>query len=266
MLIVGESLNSAIPKVGQAILNHDEAFVSDLARSQVEAGAEMLDVAAGMSGGNEPGDLAWMVRVVQKAVKVPLMIDTTGPGALEKALEIHQGKPIINSISGERKRLENLIPVVTRLSCGVVVLCMDDEGIPKTADKRLQIAHRVVNELIRKGMKPDDLYVDYLIMTVGADWQTAAISLETLSLIRKELPEVHTICGLSNVSFGLPAKSLLNAAFLSMLLGAGMDTFLINVRDKHVMASLRAAAVLVGKDPYCASFLKAYRAGRLKVD
>jgi cobalamin-dependent methionine synthase I len=263
MLIIGESLNSAIPKVGQAVLARDNAFLSESARAQADAGAQMLDVGAATAGGNEPEDLAWMVESVQAAVNLPLMLDSPNPDALEAALKVHRGRPIVNSISGEPRKMERLIPLVAEHRCGTVLLCMDDQGIPKTAEARLRIARDLVDRMLQRGVKPEDLYVDFLVFSIGTDWNAAQVSLATLRLIRQELPNVHFICGLSNISFGMPAKSLLNSTFLAMAMGTGLDTILVNVRDPHVMATYWAGNVLSGNDPGCMSYLRAFRAGKL---
>jgi len=154
MLIIGESINGTIPKVGQAILEKNEAFLRQLARTQVECGAQMLDVNAGVAGGNEVEDLPWLIRLIQKEVPVPLMIDSSNPEALKAGLSIYQQpeRPILNSISGEKGKWNRLFPVVLEKTCKVVLLCMDDQGIPKTPEERVAIASHLVQDLTQAGI------------------------------------------------------------------------------------------------------------------
>jgi 5-methyltetrahydrofolate--homocysteine methyltransferase len=265
MLIIGESLNGTLTTVGQAILKRDAEFVVQLARCQVEAGAHMLDVNAGVAGGNEVEDLPWLVSTVLAKVDIPLSLDSADPEAIRAALKLCRGRPVINSITGEQSRLEGLLPLVVEYDCGVVILCMDERGIPETAQDRFEVGRSLVERATQAGVKADDIYMDPLVMSLGVDWRAPTVTLATLRLIREHIPEVHIVSGMSNVSFGLPKRHLLNCTFLAMLVAAGLDTFLIDARDKGLMASLWAAQALSGSDRYCAAYLKAYRAGQLEV-
>jgi cobalamin-dependent methionine synthase I len=265
MLIVGESLNGTIPKVGDAIRAKDVDFVRRLALDQVEAGAQMLDVNAGVAGANEAEDLAWLVGLVQDTVSAPLLIDSADPKALEAALVIHKGRPMINSISAERHKLDTVLPLVARHDCSVIALCLGDEGIPQTPEARLKLARIVLDRALAAGLKLDDIYLDPLTLGMGTSDQAAKITLQTLRLIRQELPDVRIMCIASNVSFGMPSRRLLNRTFATMAMAAamGVDAVMIDVRDKAMMASLVAAEALAGKDPYCKGYFKAFRAGKL---
>lgn len=265
MLIIGESINSTIPEVGKAINSRDESFIAELAQQQVAAGAGMLDVNVAVADGDEVENLLWAIRTVQSAVEVPLVLDTGDPDALKAGLEAHRGRPIINSITGEERKLAALLPLAVEHNCGVILLCLDDHGIPKTPEGRCEIAKSLVDKATRAGVATEDLYVDPLILTVGADSKAARVALDTLRLIHDTLPGVHTSGGVTNVSFGMPQRSLLNRTFLAMTMALGMDTFLVNVRDKGVMATICAANALLGNDPYCSEYLEAYHAGKLKV-
>lgn len=265
MLIIGESLNATVAKVGRAIQERDEAFVSSLAQEQRDAGAHMLDVNAAVPGGNEADDLTWLVKTVQAAVDLPLLLDSASSDALGSALAVHKGRPIVNSISGEPKKLEKVLPLVAEHGCGVVVLALNEKGIPATPEARLEVVSTVVRRARDRGVKADDIYVDPLVLTIATDVKAAGVCLATLRLVREKMPDVHTIGGVSNISFGLPGRSLLNCVFLAMAMGLGMDTLFVNVRDKAVMATIWASNALAGADPRCRDYLKAYRAGRLKV-
>jgi cobalamin-dependent methionine synthase I len=265
MLIVGESLNGTIPKVGEAISAKDVEFVRKLAVDQVEAGAQMLDVNAGVAGANEVENLVWLVGIVQDTVSVPLLIDSANPRALEAALAMHKGRPMINSISAEKHKLDTVLPLVARHDCSVIALCLGDEGIPQTPEARLKLARIVLDRAQAAGLKLEDIYLDTLTLGMGTSDQAAKITLETLRLVRQELPGVRIMCIASNVSFGMPSRRLLNRTFATMAMAAamGVDAVMIDVRDKAMMASLMAAEALAGKDPYCKGYFRAFRAGKL---
>ncbi|MDM7998712.1 MAG: dihydropteroate synthase [Dehalococcoidia bacterium] len=265
MLIVGESLNGTIPKVGEAIKAKDAEFVRKLALDQVEAGAQMLDVNAGVAGASEAEDLAWLVGLVQETVSVPLLIDSADPAALEAALAIHKGRPMINSISAEKHKLDSVLPLVASHDCSVVALCLGDEGIPQTPEARLKVARITVERAQAAGVKLEDIYVDPLTLGMCTSDKAAKITLETLRLIRQELPGVRIMCIASNVSFGMPNRRLLNRTFAAMAVAAamGVEAVMVDVRDKAMMSSLMAADALAGRDPYCKAYFKAFRAGKL---
>jgi len=263
VLIIGESINSTVRQVGEAISNRDEQFIVELARRQVVAGAGMLDVNVAVAEGDEAENLVWAARTIQSAVNVPLVLDSRQPDALEAALQVHQGRPIINSISGEERRLRQLLPLVAKHDCGVILLCLDDGGIPKTPPARCEVAKYLVDQMTGAGIDPERLYVDPLIMAVGSDWQAPRVALDTLRRLRDVLPSAHTVAGTSNVSFGMPQRSLLNRTFLAMAIAHGLEAFLVNVEDKAMMATLWAADALMGNDTYCSAYLDAYHAGRL---
>jgi len=266
MLIVGESLNGTIPKVGEAVKAKDVDFVRKLAVDQVEAGAQMLDVNAGVAGANEGEDLAWLVGIVQDTVSVPLLIDSADPKALEAALAIHKkGRPMINSISAEKHKLDAVLPLVAKHDCSVIALCLGDEGIPQTPEARLKLARIVLERALAAGLKLEDIYLDTLTLGMGTSDQAAKVTLETLRLVRQELPGVRIMCIASNVSFGMPNRRILNRTFATMAVAAamGLDAVMIDVRDKSLMAALIAADAVAGRDPYCKCYFKAFRAGKL---
>ncbi len=261
MFIIGESINGTIQKVGEAILNRNANFLKELARTQYEYGAHSLDINAALPGRNEMEDLTWVVELVQREVPIPLMIDSSNPDALKAALSVyrHPEPPILNSVSGEEEKLGKLCPVIAGGKCKVVALCMDDKGIPKTSDGRVRIADKLFQRLIELGVPPNYIYFDVLVLSVAVEPNAALVTLETIKSIRSEFPNSHIICGLSNVSFGLPGRRLLNRTFLTMTICAGSDAFLIDVRDRSLLSTIYAGEVLVNQDPYCGEYIKAYR-------
>jgi len=265
MLVVGESINSTISSVGEAVKARDENYIQELAKAQVDAGAHLLDVNAGVAGSDEVEGLVWLVDVVQKTVDVPLVLDSADPKALEAALKIHRGRPMINSISGEEQKLETLVPLIADNDCSVIALCLDDRGIPETPEDRLEIAQMMVKRASDAGIKPEDIYIDPLILSLGTDWKAAMVSLDTIRRIRRELPEVRITGGMSNVGFGMPNRRLLNRIFLTMAMAIGLDAAVIDVRDDRLMTVVSAANAILGEDPYCKVYFKAHRAGKLVV-
>jgi len=267
MLIIGESINGTIQKVGQAILGRNETFLRELARTQCECGAQGLDVNAGVAGGNEIEDLPWVVDLIQKEVSVPLMLDSANPDALEAALSVyrHPEPPILNSISGEEEKWKKLYSLIVEKKCKAVVLLMDDQGIPKTTKERTDIAKRLFERLTGGGIPPENIYFDPLVLSVAVETDAALVTLHTIRTLRSNFPNSHVICGVSNVSMGLPGRRLINRTFLTMAIYAGLDTLLIDVRDQALMSSVYAAKTLLNQDPYCLEYLKAYRAKKILV-
>lgn len=265
MLIVGESLNATRKEMMSAVQLHDEAFVHALAREQVAAGAQMLDVNAAVPGRNETEDLAWLVQTVQTVVDVPLVLDSSDPKALAAAIAVHRGKPMINSLTGEGSKLDTLLPIVAGADCSVLVLCMDDRGISASVEERLKAARRAVLPLLAAGKKAEDIFVDPLVMAAAADLGAPMTTLEVLRSLRQgDIAGVRTIGGMSNVSFGFPARRLLNRVFLVMAMTAGLDACIVDVRDRALMSSIYAAVGLRGEDRF-RTYLKAYRQGSLLV-
>jgi cobalamin-dependent methionine synthase I len=267
MWIIGESINGTIPKVGQAIQEKNETFLRELAKTQYECGAQMLDVNAGVAGGNEVEDLPWLIRLAQREVPIPLMIDSANPDALKAALAVYQHAelPILNSISGEEEKWKKLFPVVEEKKGKIVVLCMDDQGIPKTIEGRIAIASRLFDRLTKAGIPEDYVYFDPLVLAVSVESDAGFVTLETIRALRSQFPKSHVICGASNVSMGLPGRKLINRTFIAMAIFAGLDTLFIDVRDQALLSSIYASRPLVNQDNYCMQYLKAYRAKKILI-
>ena len=264
MQIIGELINASRKKVGEAIKNQDQEFIKQLAKDQHENGAHYIDVNAGTFVSKEKEYIEWLIKTVQSEVDSPCCIDSPDPEVVESALAVHKGTPIINSISLESDRHEALLPIVAGNECKVVALCMSDEGMPETAKDRYAIAERLVNSLVQKGMAEQDIYVDPLVQPVSTNDYYGIEFLNSIEMIMENLNGVHTVCGLSNVSYGLPKRELLNRTFVVMGVLKGLDTAIINPLDKKMIANITAAEVLAGKDNFCMNFLDAYRSGKLE--
>ncbi len=265
MLIVGERINSSRKEILEAMKAKDARLIQDEAKKQLNCGAGVLDINSAMSLEREAEDIEWLVNVIQKAVGVPLCIDSPNPEVIKKALSVHKGKALVNSVTGEKKRINEIMPLVKQYHASVIALTMDEDGMPDTATGRLDIAKHILETLLNYGIEQEDIYFDPLVRPISTEANQAKEFLCALRLIKKELAGVKTICGLSNVSFGLPKRGLLNATFLAMALDCGLDAAIIDPTDKMVRASLKASQALLGEDNYCLNYISAARKGELNL-
>jgi 5-methyltetrahydrofolate--homocysteine methyltransferase len=265
MIIVGELINASRKTISKAIEANDTSLIQDLAVSQANAGADYIDVNAGIFVGSEPDYLEWLVQTTQEVVDRPCAIDSPDPQAIEAALKVHKGVPLINSISLEKERYNNLMPLIAGSELNIVALCMSDDGMPTTADDRLQVADYLVNALVKNGIGINNIYVDPLVQPISVDNSFGLEFLNAVEKIRKTFEGVHTICGLSNISYGLPNRKYLNQIFLSLAICKGLDTAIVNPLDKNMMGNIIATEGLLGMDPFCMQYLKAHRSGKFKL-
>lgn len=263
MLIIGEKINGTLKKTAAAIAARDAEFIQSLACRQAEAGADFLDVNAGTASVQEPDDLVWLIDTVQSVVQLPLCLDSANPAALKAGLEQVQHTPLINSISGEAKRLEEILPLAAEHGCPVIALLLDDQGIPADVEGRLQTGRKLLEATRRAGIPDASIYVDPLAMAVCTRTDGGLIALETMRALRAEAPAVRFSIGLSNISFGLPGRSLINQAFLAQLLAAGLDAAIIDPLDQGMMNMLYATELVLGRDRYCRNYTRAFRAGKI---
>lgn len=264
MLIIGELINASRKAIATAIEARDGGAIARVARDQADAGADFIDVNAGIFPGREAGYLKWLVETVQAATDRPCAIDSPDPAAIEAALAVHQGPALINSISLEKARWDDLLPIVSGTDLKVIALCMSDAGMPETVDDRLKIADALVEGLVKHGLKVEQIYVDPLVQPMSVNNSFGMNFLDAVEAIMARFPGIHTACGLSNISYGLPARKLLNRTFMAMAIAKGLDGAIVNPLDREMMAAITAAETLAGRDNYCMRYLKAYRAGRLQ--
>ena len=266
MIIIGEKINSTLKAVRPAIEAKDAAVIQELAKKQYEAGATFIDLNAGMFIDDEPEKLEWLVNTVQAAVDAPLSIDSPNPAAISRALKANKNsKPLINSITDEKERYEAVLPLILEYNAGIVALCMDDSGMPETVDDRVIIAGRLIEKLTKQGVMLDDIYMDPMIRPIGTGSQYGVVAIETIRKIRAEFPEVHITCGLSNISFGIPARKVMNQTFLIAAMTAGMDGAILDPLDNKLMTFVYAAEALLGKDEFCMNYLMKFREGLFEV-
>jgi 5-methyltetrahydrofolate--homocysteine methyltransferase len=259
MIIVGELINASRKKIAEAIESQDTAAIQAIAKDQYENGANYIDVNAGVFVGKEPEYLQWLTSTVQAAVEAPCCIDSPDPKAIEAALAVHKGTPMINSISMEKERYDALLPIVAGTDFKVVALCMSDKGMPQTTDERLAIAEELVNNLVKNKVPVENIYVDPLVQPISTNDSFGVEFLNSVERILKTFPGIHTVCGLSNISYGLPERKFLNQTFMVMAIAKGLDGAIVNPLDKKMMASIIAAEALAGNDEWCSAYLSAYR-------
>lgn len=263
MLIIGEKINGTLKKTAAAIAARDATFIQDLAQRQVAAGADYLDVNAGTASGSEPGDLTWLINCLQEVVDIPLCLDSANPVAIKAGMEHVKQAPLINSISGEESRLGGVLPLVAEYGCPVIALLLDEQGIPGDVERRLEISKVILSRTRAAGVADERVYIDPLAMALSTRTEGAVIALETMKRIHTENPDVHFCCGLSNVSFGLPARSLINQAFISQALASGLDAAIIDPMDQNLMNMIYATNLVLGQDRFCRNYTKAFRSGKI---
>lgn len=264
MLIVGELINASRKQIRMAIENQDGDIIQQIAREQAGNGADYIDVNAGVFVGKEAEYLKWLVTTVQEAVDTPCCIDSPDPGAIEAALSVHRGTPMINSISMEKERHDALMPIIAGSDYKIVALCMSDAGMPETADARVSIAEELVSNLEKHQIPLDNMYVDPLVQPLSTNDNYGTEFLNSIERVKKQFPGIHTVCGLSNISYGLPERMLLNQTFMVMAITKGLDGAIVNPLDKKMMAAIITAETLAGKDEWCAEYLQAYRQKRFE--
>jgi 5-methyltetrahydrofolate--homocysteine methyltransferase len=260
--VIGELINSTRSEIAKAIAEKNEALIRRLARAQVEAGAHVIDLNAGQSMENEVSDLQWLIGVVEDELgkDVRLAIDTSNPAAMEAGLKACSTPPVINSISNEKKNAR-LLELAAESGAEVVGLAMGEHGMPKTADDRVEETHALLEKCDRVGLDHDRLYVDMICMSVGSGPEQGTQVLQAIRRTKRELG-VKTFTAVSNVSFGLPNRRLLNRTFLAMLVEAGLDGAIMDPTDKRMMDAIYASRALLGLDNYCMQYIKNQKAKR----
>ena len=256
--VVGERINPTGKKrLQQALRDGDSAYPCAQTVAQAEAGAQVLDVNAGLPGIDEAATLEQLVKDLQAITDLPLQLDSSNPEALSRALRIYNGKPIVNSVNGEQKTLDTILPLCKKYGAAVVGLALDEHGIPADAEGRFAIAKRIAAAANAAGIPNEDIYIDCLTLTASAQQEGAVQTLEALTRCKKELG-VRTVLGVSNISFGLPCRGYLNTTFLTMAMAAGLDLAIMNPNTPEMMAAVRAYRVLTSQDKQSSDYVAAY--------
>ena len=258
-VMIGERINPTGRKMlAEEMKNGDFSRVEADAIAQVEAGAQMLDVNAGIPLADEPALLARAIQLVQAITDVPLSIDSSIIDALERGLSVYQGKALVNSVTGEDESLDRVLPLVKKYGAAVVAISNDETGISMDPDVRFAVAKKIVDRAADYGIHYSDVVVDPLVMPIGALGQAGQQAFKLIRRLREEL-KVNTTCGASNVSFGLPARNQITGTFLSMAMASGMTSAIMSPLHPEVKAAIMAADVLTGNDQDCAAWIKANR-------
>ena len=258
-VMIGERINPTGRKLlAKEMSKGDFSRVEQDTLAQVAAGAQMLDVNAGIPLADEPKILAETIKLVQSLTDVPLSIDSSIVAALQAGLEVYQGKALLNSVTGEEERLEAVLPLVKKYSCAVVAISNDETGISEDPDVRFAVAKKIVDRAKDYGIPSSDIVVDPLVMPIGA---LNSAGMQVIKLVRRlqEELKVNTTCGASNVSFGLPNRNGINAAFLTMAIASGLTSAITNPLHESVMQAVLGADVMMGNDPNCVRWIKRYR-------
>lgn len=264
MIIIGEKINGAIPKTGQAIRNRNPEYIRELVRTQESAGADYLDVCAGTSPDEEHDALCWLIDVVQESASKPICIDSPDPEMLIRVLPKIKKPGIINSLSGEGSKCEILLPILRdNPEWQVIALACDNDGIAASADGKVRIAFDLLEKVAAFGITPDRIHIDPLVLAVSAVNDAALSFCEAIRRIKERYPAVYVTAALSNVSYGMPARKLLNTSFLTMAMLAGLDSVIADPCNRDVAGGIYATEVLIGRDRCCRRYNKAFRAGAI---
>jgi 5-methyltetrahydrofolate corrinoid/iron sulfur protein methyltransferase len=265
MLVIAERINSSREKIAEAMLASDRAFIQQEAMAQVAAGAHYVDVNAGALEGRETDRLKWAVDAVQEVIDAPLCIDSPDPHVIRDILPMVRVQPVmINSISLEPARLERILPLVAEYGTKVIGLCQSEDAMADTADAKVELAGRLVEKVAAAGIPIENLYIDPLVYPLGTGTASALATLDAIERIMREYPGVHTTCGLTNVSYGLPNRRLINRTFLVACVMRGLDSAIMDPTDKHLYGALKASMMLAGRDDFCMEYIRAFRAGRME--
>lgn len=264
MLIIGERINSTRAHIQEAMKNKNADFILKEAKKQLDAGANFLDINCAMSLGDEIQDIDWMISIIQSEIKdFSICIDSPSHLAIERALKVYKatGSIFINSITGEDTRIEHIVPMAVKHNTKLIALTMGADGMPHSAEDRYNTAKDIMLKVAAKGFKPEGLYFDPLIRPISTEPEQVKEFLRSIPMIKSL--GAKTVCGLSNVSFGLPNRKLINSVFLSMAIQAGLDAAILDPTEKYIMSSIAVSKALLCEDEYCAEYIKAFREGRL---
>ncbi len=264
MVIIGEKINGAIPKIAAAIRVRDAQTIIDTAKLQIDAGANYLDVCAGSAPQDEYEDLVWLIGVVQGYTDVPICIDSPDPYILKRVFPLLKRPGIINSISGEGEKCDVLLPILRdNPQWQVIALCCDNNGIAALTEDKVRIAFDLIEKAGKYGVQPDRIHIDPLVLALSAV-NTAAVSFcDAIRGIKEKYPTVKITAALSNVSYGMPARKLINQTFLTIALAAGLDSGIVDPARREIIETIFAAEALLGRDRLCRKYNNAYRSGKI---
>lgn len=264
MLIIGERINSTRAHIQEAIKARNSGFIIKEAKKQIGSGASFIDINCAMSLGDEVQDIDWVISILQSEIPdVSISIDSPNYLAIERALESYraEGKLFINSITGEDSRIDLIVPLAVKHNTSLIALTMGSGGMPNSAEERFGIAKDILSKVDKRGFKAGNLYFDPLIRPISTEPEQAKEFLRSIPMIKSL--GAKTICGLSNISYGLPDRKVINSTFLAMAIQSGLDAAILDPTEKQIVSSIAAAEALMCQDEYCGEYIKAFREGRL---
>jgi cobalamin-dependent methionine synthase I len=264
VIVIGERLNATNKGVGEALRARDADFIHELARQQTEAGADYLDCNAGRKAEDEVADMQWLVRHAREASDLPLCIDSPSPDALAAALDVYEGPPpMLNSVTAEEAKMDRVLDLAVQAKARIIALCFSDAGMPSSEGDRERVGEQLIEAALAKGIAAEDIFVDPVVSVVSSGGEAGPLCISAVRAIRAAYPHVHITAGVSNVSFGLPSRKLLNRTFLALLMAAGLDAAIIDPTDSQIMSTWRAAEVLLNRDEMCMNYIEASRGDKL---
>lgn len=263
MIIIGEKINGTIPSVKKAIEEKDEGFIRNLAMRQSEAGADFIDVCASTSPDQEVETLKWLMDIVQEVTDTPLCIDSPNARAIEQVLPYAKRPGLINSVSLEGDKCEVIFPMIQDTSWQVIALTCDNSGIPKNVQTRVDIAKALVEKAESYGIAPERIHIDPLVIALSADNDALLKFIEATQSIKALFPKINVTSGLSNISFGMPLRKVVNQNFLTLAMFAGMNSAILDPLNRDLLATLLATEALLGRDKHCRNFANAFRKNKI---
>ena len=261
--VIGERINTSRKLVQAAVAERDADYIIEDVQKQQDAGAAFIDVNAGARIGHEQDDMKWLLDTIQPVVTVPLTLDSPDPEILEMAFGMVEKIPMINSISLEKERFETMLPFLKGKECKIIALCMDDTGMPKSSEEITNRADILIQELNAIGVNTESIYIDPLVQPVSTDSNQGMMVLNAVRGIKERYPDVHITGGLSNISYGLPQRKIINRTFVSLMMSVGMDSAILDPLDAKLMAAINTTDMLLGNDDFCMNFITQVRAGAI---
>ncbi|MGE4353707.1 MAG: methyltetrahydrofolate cobalamin methyltransferase [Oscillospiraceae bacterium] len=258
MIIIGEKINGSIPSAGKAIAARDEAWIRNLAKIQSAANADYIDCCASVNV-EELETMKWLIDLIQEECDTPICIDSPDPQVCVDAIKYCKKAGIINSVSLEGKKIDTIFPVIADTKWGCVALLCDDHGIPKTAEHRIEIFREILKRAKESGIAPDRLFIDPLVETLGTNTESLLTFVKVCKAIKEIEPDIHITSGLSNISFGLPVRKMINMSFMVLAMNAGMDSAIVDPTNRDMMGIIFATNALLGEDFYCMEYIGAHR-------
>lgn len=263
MIIIGERINSSRNSIAAAIEAKDADVIQVEAKTQEDSGAHYIDVNAGSMIGREVDCLQWLIDMVQDVSDLPLCIDSPDPNVIKAVLPSAKHTPMMNSVTLDPYKLDCLLPLAVDYNAKLIALCQSPDILAEAVDQKVELAHELVEKARTGGISVDNLYIDPLVYPLSTNPQSALSTLEAIKQIMEMFPGIHTVCGLTNVSHGLPNRKLVNRTFLVSCICKGLDCSIMDPTDKQLYGAMKAAEMVIGRDDYCMNFIAAYREGRL---